>query len=120
MGLKPIKIIKILIRLTAIIGVVITFCNLKGCFLDENRQSVYNQLLQKSSEYSVPISNRGAKIFLDNFYFSKQLPADMRQSEIKGLILKWIAFGNNPPMSGTVHVEFTNGKGQLLFVALMN
>lgn len=33
----------------------------------------------------------------------------MRSQTIKGLMLKWIAIGNNPPMSGTVHVEFTNG-----------
>ena len=102
--------LKILIRVTVILGVVITFCDLKGYFLDENRQSIYNQLLQKSSEYRVPISNAGVKTFLDEFYFSKPIPADMRQFEIKGLVLKWIAMGNNPPMSGTVHVEFTNGK----------
>jgi hypothetical protein len=25
-------------------------------------------------------------------------------------MLKWVAIGNNPPMSGTVHVEFANGE----------
>jgi hypothetical protein len=47
---------------------------------------------------------------LNRLYYSKTIPADMQQYEIKGLMLKWVAMGNNPPMSGTVHVEFTNGK----------
>jgi hypothetical protein len=110
MALKTKYVLKIPIRIAAITGVVITLLNLKGCFIDKDRQAIYNQLQQKTSEYRVPISNPAVEVFLAEFYFSKPLPSKMQRWEIKGLMLQWVAIGNNPPMSGTVHVEYTNGQ----------
>jgi hypothetical protein len=110
MALKTTNVLKVLIRIAAVAGVVITLFNLTGLFLDKDRQAIYDQLLEKSTKYRVSILNPAVKDFLAEFYFSKPICPEMRPLEIKGLMLKWIAMGNNPPMSGTVHVEFTNGK----------
>lgn len=102
--------LKVFVRLIAIIGVIITLCHLKGCFIDTNRQYIYKQLLSKNSNYRVPIGTPVVDKFLEKYYYSKKVPSDIRSQTIKGLMLKWMAIGNNPPMSGTVHVEFTNGE----------
>jgi len=102
--------LKVFVRIIAITGVIVSLCHLKGCFVDRNRQQIYNQLISKSTKYRVSIETPDVSKFLAKYYYSKKIPDNMRSQAIKGLVLKWIAMGNNPPMSGTVHVEFTNGE----------
>ena len=102
------SLLKVFIRMVAVIGVIISLWNLKGCFIDKNRQFIYEQLLSENSKYRVSIETPGVDKFLEEYYYPK-ISSDMRSQTIKGLVLLWVAIGNNPPMSGTVHVEFKNG-----------
>ena len=104
------KILKIIGWTIAIAGVVITFGNIKGWFIDKNRQEVYKQLLSKSSEYRVSVETSSVDAFIDKYYYSKKIPADMQSWLIRGLTLKWIKIGGkgNLPMAGSVHVLFEN------------
>lgn len=102
--------LKVFVRIIAVIGIIISLCHLKGFFIDTNREDIYRQLLSKNSNYRVSVGTPGVDKFLEKYYYSKKIPSDMRSQTIKGLVLKWVAMGNNPPMSGTVHVEFVNGE----------
>jgi len=106
------KILRIIGWAIAIAGVIITFGNLKGWFIDKNRQEIYRKLLSESSEYRVSIETPGVNTFLDKYYYSRKIPSDMQSLPIKGLTLKWMRIGGkgNPPMAGSVHVLFENEK----------
>lgn len=102
--------LKAFVHSIAIIGVIMTLFNLNGYFTDKNRVNIYNQLLSKAYEYRVSFDTEGVNQFLSKYYYSKPIPADMRSQPIKGLLLTWVGMGNSQPMSGSVHVEFQNGK----------
>lgn len=102
--------LKIFVHIIAVIGVVVLFLNLKGYFINKDRVHIYRQLLSQSSNYRVSVDTPGVNDFLAKYYYSKKIPDDMRSQVIKGLVLKWIGLSNNPPMSGTVHVEFENSR----------
>ena len=108
MGTSISCLLKIIIRTIAIAGVVIMLANLKGYFIDKNRQHTYTQLVRK---YNADIATPGVNEFLNKYYYTEKIPPKMLSYEISGLVLKWIGIGiRNQPMSGTIHVEYTNGE----------
>jgi len=113
-----IRLLNNIIRFAMIISVIISFLYLRGCFLDKERLSLYNNLLSKQNKYRVSLQHPATQELMKKYYYSKRIPTDMQSMEIKGLLLKWIAIGGNPPMSGGVCVEFGNGKTSTVICTL--
>ena len=92
-----IKILKIIGWIMAIAGVVITFGNNKGWFIDKNRQEVYKQL---STKGRVSFKTPGVNTFLDKYYYSTKPPPVQRLPSIpsKELILHSVTIRRTPPV----------------------
>lgn len=99
-----------IVKVIMVVGVIISFGNLKGFFIDKNRLDLYNALLSKQNRYRVSADSLGARQFLKKYYYSKVIPLEMRSYKAKGLLLKWMSIDKSPPMSGGVCIEFENGK----------
>ena len=99
--------LKILVHVSAVIGIILSYGNIQGWFKDNSRIGLYNQMLaERVAAVTVP----GVQSFLVKYYYTKQLPPDMQSSKVKGLSITALWKGDNPPMAGTAHVEFENGK----------
>jgi len=107
-----IKILKIIGGVLAIAGVIIAYGNLKEWFIDKNRQEIYKQLLSVSSNHRVSLETPGVNIFLEKYYYSKNIPSDMQSKPIRGLVgIGMMRFGRTGNVQmGDVHVLFENGK----------
>lgn len=110
-----IRYLKVFVRLMAVGGVVVWLGDLRGWFVERDRQAMYTQLV---CDYRVSVRDPGVKCFLDQYYYTKKIPAEMRSEQLKGLLIKFISVGKKSPMAGTVHVFFESGKRTIALCTL--
>ena len=71
MPARLVNILNVIIKVTMITGVIITFGNLKGCFVDRGKSELYKTLMNSQSNYRASVEFPAVKDFLKKFYYSK-------------------------------------------------